>query len=64
MSAPNLPDLIEALREVRQRFRCDQVSAAYISPEGKLVELSVSGRLVTIADDDGNLVSLPEGTAS
>lgn len=65
MTDPSVPDLVEALRDFRDRFACDAVSATYIAPDGTLVEVQVTGALVTIADDDGHVhaVELPEATS-
>jgi hypothetical protein len=53
-----IPELVAALREFRDDWGCDQVSAAYVSPGGALVTVAVVGALVTLEDDDGNITAL------
>lgn len=62
MTDPGVPDLVEALRGLRDRFQCDATSATYISPDGVLVTVQITGALITIADDEGHVhaVELPE----
>jgi hypothetical protein len=60
MSQPGVAELVAALREFRDSWECAQASATYVSPGGALVTVAVAGALVTIEDDDGNIVALPD----
>lgn len=58
---PDLRALIAALRAVCEDFGAAAATASYVSPlEGRLVTLTVTGGgLVTLQDEDGNLVAVP-----
>jgi hypothetical protein len=59
----DLEALIDALRHVVETFNAAAATASYVlETDGALLTLQVTaGGLVTIADDDGNLVAVPEG---
>jgi hypothetical protein len=57
----DLQALIDALGEVVERFPIAAASASHITPDGQLLTLQVTaGGIVTLADEDGNLVAVPE----
>jgi hypothetical protein len=60
MTPPGVVELVSALREFCGDWGCDQATATYVSPGGALVTVAVAGALVTIEDDDGNIVALPD----
>jgi hypothetical protein len=53
MTDPSVLDLVMAMREVQQRFHCDEISVIYQLGE-RTMELSLSDTsVVTFARDDG-----------
>ena len=55
-----VPDLVAALTDLRDRFACDVISATYKTPGGTIVTIQLAGSLLTLEDDQGNLVSAPQ----
>lgn len=56
MTDPGVHDLVAALREFREQWQCDQVTASYVAPTGELVTLAVLHQLVTVEDDHGHVM--------
>jgi hypothetical protein len=60
--ALGVPDLVDGLKEFRDIFGCEQVSATYRAPSGLIVTMALSGEdLLTVSDSEGTeyVVRLP-----
>jgi hypothetical protein len=60
---PDLRTLAAALRAICTTFGAAEAAASYVSPlQGRLVTLHVTaGGVAYLADEDGNVLSVPRG---
>lgn len=62
-SNPGITALVDAIKELRERWDAVQVTVTKEAGDGQLLTIAVTGaygQLVTIADERGNVVCVPQ----